>query len=123
MAIPLVYINKLNNMLETSLGQKMAEQMVMLDLLTNNCGKDCKSVIREQVRKRKEIIIPGFFAVALIISLCIVVGVLHEKKKTSTHMDCVLRPTQSNLVHLWISIRSQTRFMPEYVSTKPHRLI
>lgn len=68
--------------------------MVMLDLLTNNCGKDCKSVIREQVRKRIAIIIPGFFAVALIISLCIVVGVLHEKKKkTFTHMDCVLRPT------------------------------
>jgi len=71
----------------------MAEQMVMLDLLTNNCGKDCKAVIREQVRKRIAIIIPGFFAVALIISLCIVVGVLHEKKKTFTHMDCVLRPT------------------------------
>lgn len=58
----------------------MAEEMVMLDLLTNNCGKDCKSVIREQVRKRKEIIILGFFAVALIISLCIVVGVLQRRR-------------------------------------------
>lgn len=67
--------------------------MVMMDLLTNNCGKDCKAVIREQVRKRTEIILAGFFAVALIISLCIVVGVLHEKKKISTHMDCVLSPT------------------------------
>lgn len=94
----------------------MAEEMVMLDLLTNNCGKDCKSVIREQVRKRKEIII-----LALIISLCIVVGVLHEKKESSTHMDCVLRPTLETAIKPCSFVDQY--LLPEYVSTKPHRLI
>lgn len=94
----------------------MAEQMVMLDLLTNNCGKDCKSVIREQVRKRIAIIIPGFFAVALIISLCIVVGVLHEKKKTFTHMDCVLRPT----IYARICVNETAQIdIRRYLSGKP----
>lgn len=64
--------------------------MVMLDFLINNCGKDCKFVIREQVWKRIVIIIFGFFVVVFIIFLCIVVGVLYEKKKIFICRDCVL---------------------------------
>lgn len=70
----------------------MAEQMVMMELLKNDCGKDCQGMLREKLKTKMKIVIPSFFAVALIISLCIVVSVLHEKKKT-TQIDCVLRPT------------------------------
>lgn len=70
----------------------MAEQMVMMELLKNDCGKDCKGMLGENLKKKMEIVILSFFAVALIISLCIVVSVLHEKK-TPTRIDCVLRPT------------------------------
>lgn len=71
----------------------MAEQMVMMELLTNNCGNECKGMLNDELKKRIKIIIPGIFAVALIISLCVVVSVLHQKKKDDTLIDCVLRPT------------------------------
>lgn len=71
----------------------MTEQMVMMELLTNNCGNECKGMLKDELKKRIKIIIPGIFAVALIISLCVVVSVLHQKKKDDTLIDCVLRPT------------------------------
>lgn len=68
--------------------------MVMMELLTNNCGNECKGMLKDELKKRIKIIIPGIFAVALIISLCVVVSVLHQKKKKDdTLIDCVLRPT------------------------------
>lgn len=61
---------------------KMAEQMVMMELLTNNCGNECKGMLNDELKKRIKIIIPGIFAVALIISLCVVVSV-----KTCSFVD------------------------------------
>lgn len=46
----------------------MAEQMVMRELLKNDCGKDCKGMLGENLKKKMEIVILSFFAVALIIS-------------------------------------------------------
>lgn len=60
----------------------MAEQMVMMELLTNNCGNECKGMLNDELKKRIKIIIPGIFAVALIISLCVVVSV-----KTCSFVD------------------------------------
>lgn len=72
--------------------------MDMMELVTNECGQDCKGMLREKLKKRIEIVLPiFFFAVALIFSLCIVVSVLHEKKM-STLVDCVLRSTLGSVV-------------------------
>ena len=64
----------------------MADQMLFTELLTGNCGNKCKGML-----KRKWVVIPVFITIAIIISLCVVVSVLH--KKQNHHMDCVLRPT------------------------------
>lgn len=61
----------------------------------NACCKDCQGMLRERLKKKNGDCNTHFFAVALIISLCIGVGVLHEKKKT-TQIDYVLRPTLEN---------------------------
>lgn len=39
--------------------------MVMMELLTNECGQDCKGMLREKLKKRIEIVLPIFSAVAL----------------------------------------------------------
>ena len=70
----------------------MAEQMVMMELLTSDCGNDCKGMLNEKLKKKIWVAVPSFFAVVLIISLCIAVSVLHEKK-IPTMVDCVLHPT------------------------------
>lgn len=69
----------------------MAEQMLFTELLTGNCGDECKGMLTEKL-KRKWVVIPVFITIAIIISLCVVVSVLHEKQNNH-HMDCVLRPT------------------------------
>jgi hypothetical protein len=75
----------------------MAEQMVMMELLTSDCGNDCKGMLKEKLKKKIGIVLTSSFAIVLIISLCIAVSVLHEKKKPS-QVDCVLRPTLEKVV-------------------------
>ena len=72
---------------------KMAEQMLFTELVTGHCGEECTGMVKEKLKKRKWILIPCFITIALIISLCVVVSVLHEKQNNHHHMDCVLRPT------------------------------
>lgn len=84
----------------------MAEQMVMMELVTNERGKDCKGMLREKLKKRTEIVLPIFIADALIFSLCIVVSVLHEKKMSSL-VDCVLRLTLESVVNKKCSFADQ----------------
>lgn len=79
--------------------------MAMMELVTNECGQNCKVMMREKLKKRIEIILP-FFAVALIFSLCIVVGGLHEKKM-STLVDCVLRSSLESVVNKKCSFADQ----------------
>jgi hypothetical protein len=66
--------------------------MVMMELLTSDCGTDCKGMLKEKLKKKIGIIIPSFLVITLIISLCVVVSVLHQKQKPNL-VDCVLRPT------------------------------
>lgn len=80
--------------------------MVVMELLTNECGQDCKGMLREKLKKRIENVLPIFSAVALIFSLCIVVSVLHEKKM-STQVDCVLRSTLESVVNKKCSFADQ----------------
>jgi hypothetical protein len=77
---------------------KMAEQMLFTELLTGHCGEECKGMVTEKLKKRKWILIPGFIMIALIISLCAVVSVLHEKQNNH-NVDCVLRPTFKKYDH------------------------
>lgn len=71
--------------------------MVMMELLTSDCGNDCKGMLKEKLKKKIGIVMSSSFAVVLIISLCIAVSVLHEKKKPS-QVDCVLHPTLEKAV-------------------------
>lgn len=73
----------------------MAEKMVMMELLTNDCGNECKAMLKEKLKKNITIVMSSIFAIVLITTLCITVGVLHEKK-TPTQVDCVLHPTLEN---------------------------
>lgn len=89
--------------------------MVMNELVTNERGQDCMGMLREKLKKRIEIVLPIFFADALIFSLCIVVSDLHEKKM-STLVDCVLRSTLGSVFIKKCSFADQsplqTRFTP-----------
>lgn len=62
----------------------MAEQMVMMELLTNECGQDCKGMLREKLKKRIEIVLPIFSAVALFF-LCASFSAFYTRRK------CLLR--------------------------------
>jgi hypothetical protein len=53
--------------------------------------------VKREVEEKIGIAMPSFFAVVLIISLCIAVSVLHEKKKPS-QVDYVLHPTLEKAV-------------------------
>lgn len=35
--------------------------MDMMELVTNECGQDCKGMLREKLKKRIEIVLPIFF--------------------------------------------------------------
>lgn len=69
----------------------MAGQMLIGQLLIEECGNGCKGFFKEKLQKKIWIFVPGLLAITLIASLCIVVSVLHEKQKKH-HMDCMLRP-------------------------------
>lgn len=61
-----------------------------------------------------EFVIPTFFSVALIISLCIVVSVLHEKKKLlrqTVFYDPLWKTEFLKLVHTWIGTRHEVYAM------------
>lgn len=70
----------------------MAEQMLIGELLTGDCGDECKGPLKEKLKKKLWIVIPAFLVTSLIISLCISVSVLHEKQSNQS-VDCVLKPT------------------------------
>lgn len=69
----------------------MAGQMLIGQLLIEECGNGCKGFFKEKLQKKIWIFVPGLLAITLIASLCIVVSVLHEKQKKH-NMDCMLRP-------------------------------
>lgn len=69
----------------------MAGQMLIGQLLIEECDKGCKGFFKEKLQKKIWIFVPGLLAITLIASLCIVVSVLHEKQKKH-HMDCMLKP-------------------------------
>ena len=69
----------------------MADQVVMMELLKSDC-KNFRESFKEKLKKNIGIVIPNFLMIGLIISLCTVVSVLHEKQNSNL-VDCVLRPT------------------------------
>lgn len=58
----------------------MAEQMVTMELLKNDCGKDCQGMLREKLKKKIEIVIPSFLRLHFLF-LCLSLS------------NCALRPT------------------------------
>lgn len=67
----------------------MVEKMVMMELLINDCGNECKVMFKEKLKKNIIIVMFSIFVIGFIIILCIIVGVLYEKK-IFIQVDCVL---------------------------------
>lgn len=70
----------------------MADQMAIEGLLECEHSNNCKEMLQKVFKKNIAIVVPALMGISLIISLCTVVSVLHEKQNSNL-LDCILKPT------------------------------
>lgn len=70
----------------------MTEPMDIIEMLKTNCGEDCRRGMKDKMKKKRHPY-ACFFAIALVIVLCAVVSVLHEK-----NIDSDFRPFLENVI-------------------------
>lgn len=70
----------------------MADQIAIEGLLEYEYSNNYKEMLKKAFKKNIAIGVPALMGISLIISLCTVVGILHEKQN-SYPLDCILKPT------------------------------
>lgn len=70
----------------------MTEPMDIIEMLITDSGEDCRRGMKDKMKKKRHPY-ACFFAIALVIVLCAVVSVLHEK-----NIDSDFRPFLENVI-------------------------